>query len=252
MPKASSTKIRLDRLLVERGLADSCEKTRRMILAGLVLVDAQKIEKAGALVSPQANIRLLGKPRKFVSRGGYKLQGALEHFRVEAAGKTCLDLGASTGGFTDCLLQRGARKVYAVDVGLNQLAWKLRRDPRVISLEKTNARYSSPRLIGDKAQIAAMDVSFISATLILPALPPLLAAGADVLVLVKPQFEVPLKDVGKGGIVRDPRLHAEAVAKIAAKMAGLGFSEIEQAESVLPGATGNREFFLHAVWKKCV
>lgn len=251
MPKVPSPKVRLDRLLVARGLVDSREKAQGLILAGQVLVNQQKVEKAGALVTWAAEIRLLGGGMKFASRGGYKLEGALSHFQIDVSGKVCLDVGASTGGFVDCLLQHGARKVYAVDVGANQLAWKLRRDPRVAALDKINARYLSPTLIGEKAEIATLDVSFISATLILPVLPPLLATGADLLVLVKPQFEVGRERVGKGGIVRDPRLHAEAVAKVTAKLAELGFAATERVESVLPGATGNREFFLHAVCRPC-
>jgi len=183
-----------------------------------------------------------------VSRGGLKLEGALDHFRIQAEGRVCLDVGASTGGFTDCLLHRGATKVFAVDVGTNQLDWKLRHDPRVVVLEKTNARYLTLKQIGAVVRLVTMDVSFISSTLILPALPPLMERGADFLVLVKPQFEVGHKQVGKGGIVRDSRLHQEAVTRVSHKLLELGFGQLASAESVLAGASGNREYFLHAIW----
>ncbi len=250
MSKLRHSKVRLDRLLVERGLAGSREKAQALILAGQVLVENQKVEKAGAQVNSAARIQLLGEPMRFVSRGGIKLDGALDFFHVEAAGKVCLDIGASTGGFTDCLLQRGARKVYALDVGQNQLAWKLRCDPQVVSLEGVNARYLGPNAIGEKIDLVTMDVSFISATLILPVVPPLLASEAEVMILVKPQFEVGREQVGRGGIVRDSRLHAQAIRKVAAKLEELGFTGLATSESVLPGATGNREFFLLAHWRQ--
>ena len=177
-------------------------------------MDEQKVEKCGTLVNREAALRMLGDPPRYVSRGGLKLEGALEHFRVDPDGKVCLDVGASTGGFTDCLLQHGAARVFAVDGGTNQLDWKLRRDPRVVVLEKTNARYLTFDRIGTLAELVTIDVSFISVTLILPALIPLLASPADLLVLVKPQFEVGKGQVGKGGIVRDPALHQESVAKV--------------------------------------
>lgn len=243
-------KTRLDDLLVEREVADSRAKARGLILAGQVLVDERKMEKCGVLVSPQAALRLLGEPMKYVSRGGLKLDGALEHFRIEVDGKICLDIGASTGGFTDCLLQHGAARVFAVDVGTNQLAWKLRRDSRVVSLEKTNARYLRLAQLRERVELVTIDVSFISATLILPVLPPLLESCADVLALVKPQFEVGKGQVGKGGIVRDPQLRQEAVAKVSRALLELGFLQLTFAESVLPGAGGNHEYFLHAIWRK--
>src|SRR5579875_1868823 len=230
MPESRPSKFRLDRLLVERGLAESREKAQAMILSGQVLVDHQKVEKCGVAVDAQAVIDLLGEPPKYVGRGGLKLEAALEHFSIDPRGKVCMDVGASTGGFTDCLLQRGARRVFAIDVGVNQLSWKIRRDPRVVVL-------------------VTVDVSFISATLILPALPQFLKSGSQTLVLVKPQFEVGRKQVGKGGIVSDPRLHQEAVEKVSQKLEELGFTMRSSAESALPGAEGNREFFLYAVWK---
>ena len=252
MSRAHPGKTHLDLLLVERMLADSREKAQALILAGQVLVDDQKVEKCGARVSGEAKVRVLGEPSKYVSRGGLKLEAALNHFRIDPDGKVCLDLGASTGGFTDCLLQRGAAKVFAVDVGTNQLDFKLRRDSRVLVMEKTNARTLKFDQIGTRVDLATLDVSFISATLILPALPPLLEAHAEVLVLVKPQFEVARREVGKGGVVRDPRLHQEAVAKVSRKLLELGFSRLSSAESAVPGASGNREYFLHALWRKSV
>jgi 23S rRNA (cytidine1920-2'-O)/16S rRNA (cytidine1409-2'-O)-methyltransferase len=243
-------KIRLDRLLVERGLAESREKAQGLILAGQILVDEQKKEKCGTLVDAQATLRLLGAPPKYVSRGGLKLEEALEHFRINPDTKVCLDIGASTGGFTDCLLQHGAGQVFAVDAGTNQLDWKLRRDARVVVLEKLNARYITFDRIGTLAELVTIDVSFISATLILPPLVPLLASPADLIVLVKPQFEVGKGQVGKGGIVRDPAQQQEAVAKVSRQLLALGFSQLASMESPLLGAEGNREFFLHAVWKQ--
>jgi len=242
--------VRVDRLLVARGLADSREKAQALILAGQVLVSKQKVEKCGALVREDAELRLLGEPMRYVSRGGIKLEDALEYFRLNAAGKVCLDIGASTGGFTDCLLQHGAARVIAVDVGTNQLDWKLRRDPRVSVLEKTNARYLERAQIGTKVELVTIDVSFVSANLILPVLPPMLEAGAEVLVLVKPQFEVGRGQVGKGGIVRETRLHEEAVRRVVGKLQELGFGQITSKESCLPGAEGNKEFFVHAIWPK--
>ena len=249
MQKERQVRIRLDRLLVERGLAETRAKAQAMILAGEVLVDEQKVEKCGALASAEAKLRLLGAPLKYVSRAGVKLEGALEHFRVSPEGKTCLDIGASTGGFTDCLLQHGASRVFAVDVGTNQLDWKLRPDSRVVSLEKINARYLRFEQLGARVALVTMDVSFISATLILPVLPPLLDTPADVLVLVKPQFEVGKGQVGKGGIVRESTLRQAAVDKVSNTLLKLGFYDLAQAESVLPGAEGNIEYFVHAVWR---
>lgn len=243
-------KLRLDRLLVERGLAGSREKAQAMILAGEVLVDEQKEEKCGTRVTTSAVIRLLGAPAKYVSRGGVKLEGALDHFNIDPCGLLCLDVGASTGGFVDCLLQRGARRVFAVDAGRNQLDWRLRQDSRVVALEKTNARYLTREKIATPINLVTLDVSFISSTLILPALPPLLAPTAEALILVKPQFEVGRGQVGKGGVVRDPRLHQEAVGRVYRSLAELGFVDLVSAESVLRGASGNREFFLHAIWRK--
>jgi 23S rRNA (cytidine1920-2'-O)/16S rRNA (cytidine1409-2'-O)-methyltransferase len=245
-----SQKIRLDRLLLDRGLVESRQKAQGLILAGQVLVNEQKQGKCGALVQADSILRLLGEASKYVSRGGLKLQGALEHFRLNPDAKICFDIGASTGGFTDCLLQHGAARVFAIDAGTNQLDWKLRSDPRVVAMEKTNARYLTFERIGVVAELVTVDVSFISATLILPSLVPLLAPSADLIVLVKPQFEVGKGQVGKGGVVRDPAQHQEAIARVSHKVLELGFSDPESMESPLLGAEGNREFFLHAVWKK--
>ncbi|HEX5413485.1 MAG TPA: TlyA family RNA methyltransferase [Terriglobia bacterium] len=245
-------KIRLDRLLVERGLTDSRQKAQAMILAGQVMVDEQKVEKCGTTVSAEAGLRILGETLRYVGRAGVKLEAALDHFGIDPKGKACLDIGASTGGFTDCLLQRGAARVFAVDAGTNQLDWKLRHDARVRVMEKTNARYLGFDQIGALVALVTMDVSFISSTLILPVLPPLLEERSDLLVLVKPQFEVGRDQVGKGGVVRDLKLHQEAVAKVSLKAADLGFIGIGRVESVLPGVAGNREFFLHAIWPKNV
>jgi 23S rRNA (cytidine1920-2'-O)/16S rRNA (cytidine1409-2'-O)-methyltransferase len=243
-------KVRVDVLLVDRGLAESRQKAQALILAGQVLVDEQKVEKSGALVSPEASLRIVGEPLRYVSRAGLKLEAALDRFGVKLAGKTCLDIGASTGGFTDCLLQRGAARVVAVDVGTNQLHWKLRSDPRVASIEQTNARYLDASTIGQRIDLVTVDVSFISATLILPVIPALLADRAEILVLAKPQFEVRRGQVGKGGIVREDHLRQQAVARVSGRLQELGFKEIESVESVLPGVCGNREYFVHAIWHK--
>lgn len=243
-------KTRLDVLLVERELAESRTKAQALILAGQILVDGQKVEKPGSPVRFESQLRILGEPAKFVSRAGIKLEGALEHFRVEVDEKICLDIGASTGGFTDCLLQRGAGRVFAVDVGTNQLDWKIRRDPRVVSLEKTNARHLHFDQIGTHVELVVMDVSFISATLIMPAVPPLLERRAEALVLVKPQFEVGKGMVGKGGIVREPELHQEAIARVSRNLLELGFTQLSSQPSVLAGAEGNQEYFVHALWRK--
>ena len=254
IPDTSSTagrgKIRLDRLMTERGLADTRARAQALILAGQVLVNAQKVEKCGALVSSEAELRLLGEPLKYASRAGLKLEGALDHFGVDPQGKVCLDVGSSTGGFTDCLLMRGAARVIAVDVGTNQLDWRLRHDPRVEVHENTNARYLTLDRVGLRVELVTMDVSFISATTILPVIPQLLTPRAEILVLVKPQFEVGRREVGKGGIVRDTRLQEQAVAKVSLKLGELGFGGLRSTESVLPGASGNREYFVHALWRE--
>ena len=247
-------KTRLDKLLVDRGIAPSRERAQALILAGKVLVNEQKIEKAGASIDSGATVRMLGDDIRYVSRGGLKLEKGLEHWRVDLHSKVCLDIGASTGGFSDCMLQRGAAKVIAVDTGYGQMEFGLRNDPRMRLLEKTNARYLEPGDIGEAVDFIAMDVSFISATLVLPAvirgvksfLEPGRHVGPQVVVLVKPQFEVGRELVGKGGIVRDETAQRESIAKVAAALADLGCQGAESIESPILGGEGNREFLLHA------
>lgn len=237
-------KQRLDQLLVDRGLAESRAKAQSLILAGSVLVNAQKIDKPGYPVPADANVTLIGQ-LPFVSRGGLKLERALQHFHVDPRGKRCIDVGASTGGFTDCLLQHGAERVYSVDVGPTQLDWRLQSDRRVVIKEYANARYLRPEDIGELCQLAVCDVSFISVTLILPVLPPLLTPDGELVILIKPQFEVGRSEVGKGGIVRDPELHTAACRKVQAAAEALGY-KTALTESPIQGAEGNREFLLHA------
>ncbi|HEV2716124.1 MAG TPA: TlyA family RNA methyltransferase [Terriglobales bacterium] len=248
-------KIRLDKLLVERGLAASRERAQALILAGKVLVEDQKIEKAGSQVSAESAIRLLGEDLKYVSRGGLKLERALDHWHIEIAGKTCLDVGASTGGFTDCLLQSGAVQVIAVDTGYGQMDFKIRQEPRVRLLEKTNARYLTRVAVATTVDFIAMDVSFISATLVLPAV--IGAAlpesqeqrrGRQIVVLVKPQFEAGREHVGKGGIVRDETAQLAAVEKVKAMLQSLGARQTDAIESPILGVEGNREFLLFGVF----
>lgn len=236
---------RLDSLLVERGLVESREKAQAMILAGEVLADGQKVTKAGQKVPAAADIRLLGRKTRFVSRGGEKLDGAMKHFAIDVRDNVCLDVGSSTGGFTDCLLQRGARKVYAVDVGTAQLHWNLRRDSRVVVCEKVNARYLTQETVPEKVGFVCCDVSFISVTLILPALIPLMTPAARMVVLAKPQFEVGKGEVGKGGIVRDPALHEKAINRVRSALTELGFHGLHTMESPILGAEGNKEFLIY-------
>jgi 23S rRNA (cytidine1920-2'-O)/16S rRNA (cytidine1409-2'-O)-methyltransferase len=231
-------------LVVDRGLAESREKARALILAGQVLVNGQKADKAGANIDPAAKIEILTQPR-YVGRGGLKLEAALDHFAISATGKICLDVGSSTGGFTDCLLQRGAKRVYAIDVGTGQLDWKLRNDPRVVVQEQVNARYLTRDQIPEPIALAVCDVSFISITMILPALTGLLAADAEMVILVKPQFELERDQVGKGGIIRDPALHHRACQRVETAVQQLGF-HTQIIPSPILGAEGNREFLLYA------
>ena len=238
---------RLDKLVVEHGLAPTREKAQALILAGQILVNGQPATKAGAAVAADARLELVGEPQRYVSRGGLKLEGALADFGVDPGGKVCLDIGASTGGFTDCLLQHGAARVYAVDVGKGQLDWKLRQDSRVLVREGLNARYLKPADLGEPVELVTMDVAFISVEKILPAAVACARPGALFLVLIKPQFELSRGQVGKGGIVRDPALHQQAIEKVRRAAAALGLEGIEVRESRLPGAEGNREFFLRAL-----
>ena len=247
----AGTKIRVDVLLVERGLVPSRERARAYILAGRVLVNEQKIDKPGTTVAGDAPVRLLGDDPPYVSRGGLKLAAALEHWKIAAAGRACLDVGTSTGGFTDCLLQHGAAQVTAVDTGFGQIAMKLRNDSRVHLMERTNARLLLPGTLkaepgGPELTMLVMDVSFISATLLLG---PVLAAApsiAEAVVLVKPQFEAGRENVGKGGIVRDPEAHQLAVDRVADCVRSLGWEVVETIPSPITGAEGNREFLLYA------
>ena len=237
-------KQRLDLLLVDRGLAESREKARALVLAGQVRVDGQGAEKPGHTIPLDCLVEIVDRP-PYVSRAGKKLEAALVGFRIDVAGKTCLDVGASTGGFTDCLLQRGARLVYAVDVGKDQLDWKLRTDCRVVRREGLNARYLRLEDIGEQVDLATCDVSFISVTLILPPVAGLLRERGEIVILVKPQFEVGRGQVGKGGIVRDPALHAAACARVEQNVRALGF-HADLMESPVLGAEGNKEFLLYA------
>jgi len=237
-------RLRLDQLLVERGLAESRAKAQALVLAGQVLVDGQKAAKSGHAVALDARVEVLAQPR-FVGRGGLKLEAALDRFQSDVRGKVCLDIGSSTGGFTDCLLQRGARHVYAVDVGEGQLDWKLRGDVRVTVREGINARYLRFEDIGETVDLAVFDVSFISVTLIVPAVVRLLKETGGMVILVKPQFEVGRGEVGKGGIVRDAALQARACDRVRTAVEGLGF-KTGLMESPILGAEGNREFLLHA------
>lgn len=234
-------------------MVPSRERAQALILAGKVLVNGEKIEKSGSAVDGEAELRLLGEDLKYVGRGGLKLERALQHWNIEVAGKRCLDVGASTGGFTDCFLQHGAASVIAVDTGYGQIAFQLRQDARVRLLEKTNARYLKREQIGEAVDLIAMDVSFISATVVLPAVidaafptDPAERQGRAAIVLVKPQFEAGREWVGKGGIVKDRRAQQDAVERVKAAISGLGASSTEVTESPISGAEGNREFLLLA------
>jgi 23S rRNA (cytidine1920-2'-O)/16S rRNA (cytidine1409-2'-O)-methyltransferase len=248
-------KLRLDKLLVDSGLAASRERAQALIIAGKVLVNDQKLDKAGAQVGADSEIRLLGDDLKYVSRGGVKLERALEHWHVEVRGKVGIDVGASTGGFTDCLLQHGASRVIAVDTGYGQMDFRLRQDPRVRLLEKTNARYLTREGIGELADLIVIDVAFISATLVLPAVVNAVfpqsqseRSGRQVIVLVKPQFEAGREFVGKGGIVRDESAQLASVEKVKKALQDLGCSSLQVIESPILGAEGNREFLLRGVF----
>jgi 23S rRNA (cytidine1920-2'-O)/16S rRNA (cytidine1409-2'-O)-methyltransferase len=237
-------KIRLDLLLVARGLAPTREKAQAMILSGRVEVEGRRVEKAGTPVDPSAAVQVLGPAHPYVSRGGVKLAAALDAFRIEPNGLVCLDVGASTGGFTDCLLQRGALRVYAIDVGHGQLDAKLRADPRVVLRERVNARNLSRGQVPEPVALAAMDLSFISVRLVLPAVVPLLAPGAAAIVLVKPQFEAGRREVPRGGVVRSAATQRRVVGEIEKFGAGLGLTCLGVIPSPIKGARGNQEFLL--------
>jgi 23S rRNA (cytidine1920-2'-O)/16S rRNA (cytidine1409-2'-O)-methyltransferase len=241
----TATKERLDKLLVERGLAPSRERARALIMAGQVVVNDHAADKAGLTVALDAAIRLKGADIPYVSRGGLKLEKALDAFAIDVRGLTVMDVGASTGGFTDCLLQRGAYKVYAVDVGYGQLAWKLRTDPRVVNLEKTNIRHLEPERLGEIPDMAVIDASFISLDKVLPNTIRLIAPGGVVVALIKPQFEVGKGEVGKGGVVRDEKKHAAVIDAIRELAQGLGLEVLGMVESPILGPKGNREFLIY-------
>jgi 23S rRNA (cytidine1920-2'-O)/16S rRNA (cytidine1409-2'-O)-methyltransferase len=247
---ASAGKTRIDVLLVERNLVASRERARALILAGRVLVNEQKVEKPGTSVASDANIRLLGEDMPYVSRGGLKLEAALEHWGIDVKGRACLDVGASTGGFTDCLLQRGAAHVTAVDTGFGQIAMKLRNDERVRLVERTNARFLAPNALAEPGMpsltLLVMDVSFISATLLVGPVFAAAPALREAVILVKPQFEAGRGNVGKGGIVRDPEVHKLAIEKVAQAVAELGWQVVETIRSPITGSEGNVEFLLYA------
>ena len=244
-----AAKQRIDAVLVEQGLCDSREQAKRLILAGEVLHGTERVSKPSLKVAADASLTVKERP-KFVGRGGFKIEGALEAFGIDVSGLTAMDVGASTGGFTDCLLQRGARHVYAIDVGTNQLAYKLRTDERVTCREKFNARELSPEIVPEEIDIAVMDLSFISLTKILPAVDRVLKPGAVIIPLIKPQFELSREEVSRGGIVRDPELHSKAVGKIKDFVEGeLGWSWGELIESPIKGTDGNTEFLVEL--RKC-
>jgi 23S rRNA (cytidine1920-2'-O)/16S rRNA (cytidine1409-2'-O)-methyltransferase len=243
--KVSRDKIRLDQLLVQRGMAESREKAKAMIMAGEVDVDGLRADKPGHLFPSSSSITLKKIPHSYLSRGGLKLEAALDHFLIDVNGLTLLDIGASTGGFTDCLLRRGARKVIAVDVGYGQLHWKLRNDPRVRILEKTNARHLMPRDIGEDVNGAVIDVSFISLKIVVPPVSRLLLDNSFIVALIKPQFEAGKRRVGKGGVVRDPSVHREVIDDLGGFFEGQGWNVAGCIPSPISGPKGNREFLIY-------
>lgn len=246
-----SKRTRLDVLLTERGLTESREQARRLIMAGAVVVDEQRVDKPGASIDPAATLRIKEEARSpYVSRGGQKLEAALQQFNVDVVGVVALDVGASTGGFTDCLLQHGAAKVFAVDVGYGQLAWSLRQDPRVINLERRNIRTLDPSALSETPSLAVIDASFISLLLVIPPVLPLLTPQGRIIALIKPQFEVGKRRVGKGGVVRDSQLHVEVVEKMKAQADEWNVEVLGVMESPLLGPKGNKEFLLYL--QKCV
>jgi len=237
-------KARIDKQMVERGLVESRARAQALILAGKVLVRDQRVDKPGQLIDADAEIRIKGETLRYASRGGLKLEAALREFNIDPAGKRCLDVGASTGGFTDCLLQHGAAYVWAIDVGHNQLVWRLRQDPRVVVLEGQNARRLDPDQFPFRFDLATIDVAFISLTKILPAVRACLTDAADCIALIKPQFEVGKGEVGSGGIVRDPAKHRRVLVEIVNAARDLGLSAVGLIESPILGAEGNREFLI--------
>lgn len=244
-PPAKRVRRRLDQLLVERGLAPTRQQAQALILAGAARVDGQRVDKAGTQIGADARLEIVGEKLKYASRGGLKLEGALEDFQIDPSGVVALDAGSSTGGFTDCLLQHGARRVWAVDVSPQQLDWKLQRDERVVQVGR-NARALTPEDVGEPVGLVTVDLAFISVTKVLPALLPLARPGADFLILVKPQFELERGEVGKGGIVRDAALRQRAVERVRLAAENLGMEILGVRPSSITGAEGNQEFFIHA------
>lgn len=238
------TKQRLDTLVLERGLAPTIEKAKALIMAGQVVVGDHTVDKAGQQVAIDAEVRLKGEQLPYVSRGGLKLRRALDEFDIDVAGLVAVDVGSSTGGFTDCLLQAGAVKVFAIDVGYGQLAWKLQQDPRVVSMEKTNIRYVTPDQLNDVPALAVIDASFIPLSKVLPATIGLLQPGGRIIALIKPQFEVGKGEVGQGGIVRDPVAHEKVIDDVRRTALDLGLTVAGLCESPITGADGNREFLI--------
>ena len=238
-------KERLDVLLVKKNLAESREKARAVIMSGIVYVDGQKEDKAGSMFEDTALVEVRGSTLKYVSRGGLKLEKAMEQFGVGLSGKVCMDVGASTGGFTDCMLQNGAKKVYSVDVGHGQLAWKLRNDERVVCMEKTNIRYVTPEEIPERIQFVSIDVSFISLTKVLGPVQALMEPEGDVVCLIKPQFEAGREKVGKKGVVRDPAVHLEVIQMVASFAGSIGLEALHLDFSPIKGPEGNIEYLLH-------
>ena len=242
-----TNKVRLDVLLVDRNLFDSRERAKRFIMTGNVLVNEQRIDKAGALVGVDADIRLLGNDIPFVSRGGLKLLKAIETFKLELDGKIAADIGASTGGFTDCMLQHGASKVYAIDVGYGQLAWSLRTDPRVVCMERTNIRHVDRTMLDDPIGFASIDVSFISLDKVLPVVFDLIVEGADVIALIKPQFEAGREKVGKHGVVREPSVHVDVINDVIRSARSIGFGVGGLTFSPIKGPEGNIEYLIRLI-----
>ena len=238
-------KERLDVLLVKKNLAESREKAKAVIMSGIVYVDGQKEDKAGSMFEDTALVEVRGSTLKYVSRGGLKLEKAMEQFGVGLSGKVCMDVGASTGGFTDCMLQNGAKKVYSVDVGHGQLAWKLRSDERVVCMEKTNIRYVTPEEIPERIQFVSIDVSFISLTKVLGPVQALMEPEGDVVCLIKPQFEAGREKVGKKGVVRDPAVHLEVIQMVASFAGSIGLEALHLDFSPIKGPEGNIEYLLH-------
>lgn len=247
-----SDKVRLDVFLTEKKLAPSREKARAMIMAGEVYIDSQKCDKAGMLVNPEtANAEIRGDTLKYVSRGGLKLEKAMQEFPIVLEGKTAMDIGASTGGFTDCMLQNGAKKVFAVDVGYGQFAWKLRNDSRVVNMERTNIRYVTREQIGEEIDFASIDVSFISLRLVLPVAKELLAEDGEIIALIKPQFEAGREQVGKKGVVRDIGVHYEVVKRIADFAEEAGLHPAGLSYSPIKGPEGNIEYLIYLKKQEC-